>query len=328
MRASDLGKPLGVFAVVVLVVVGGTALAGAVFGPGAGSADGADVDGQAPAHYQPENVAHESDPENGTLAVDGDGGAKRVLVDTSHSNQFDRVDVDPLIEALARDGHTVDVGTDSSGSGFDSGYTNGTLQRYDALLVVAPTESFAAGEIAGLERFAAGGGRIAVLGETTQFSGGSLGSGSSRPSADALAAAFGLRIGSETLYNLDDAANDNNYESIYGVPAGDDPLTEGVERVQFDAASYLVRTGDSDAASLVRAVDGTRRADRGTTGEYDVAARNGNFVLVADASFVERSELYDAHNERFVGNLLTFLVSGDKPDDVPRTTTPDDSGGF
>jgi len=333
MALRDFLKPLGVFVAVVLVVVAGTALAGLAFGSsgGDGAPDGEDIDGQAPAQYQPDNVAHEDDPENGTLAVDGGGEDKRVLVDTRHANQFDGADVDPLVEALVREGHTVDVGAGSEGSGFETGYTNATLQRYDALLVIAPTGSFSEREIDGLEAFAEGGGRIVVLGEPRQFSGGgSLSSGSSvRPSADALAAAFGLRIGSETLYNLDDDANDNNYESVYGTTTGGDALTAGVERVQFDTAGYLVRTGDSDAEMLVRAVDGTRTADRGVAGEYDVAARNGNFVLVADASLVERSELFDAHNERFVGNLLTFLVSGDKPDDVPPTATPDeDPGGF
>lgn len=333
MTARDFLKPLGVFVAVVLVVVAGTALAGLVFGSGGGDdgpADGEDIDGQAPAQYQPDNVAHEDDPENGTLAVDS-GADKRVLVDTRHSNQFDRADVDPLVEALVRDGHTVDVGTESGDGGFGSGYTNATLQRYDALLVVAPTGSFSEGEIDGFEAFTEGGGRVVVLGEPRQFSAGTgLSSGASvRPSADSLASAFGLRIGSDTLYNLDDDANDNNYESVYGTAVGDGDLTENVDRVQFDTAGYLVRTGDSDAETLVRAVDGTRTADRGVEDEYDVAARNGNFVLVADASIIERSELYDAHNERFVSNLLSFLVSGDKPDDVPPTATPDeDPGGF
>jgi len=334
MAARELLKPLGVFVAVVLVVVAGTALAGFVFGSGGGDGappDGEAIDGQAPAQYQPDNVAHDEDPENGTLAVDSDGEDKRVLVDTRHSNRFDGADVDPLVEALVREGHAVDVGTESSGGGFESGYTNATLQRYDAMLVIAPTGSFSEREIGGLEAFTDGGGRLVVLGEPRQFSGGgSLSSGSSvRPSADSLAAAYGLRVGSETLYNLDDDANDNNYESVYGTATGGDELTDGVERVQFDTAGYLVRTGDSDAETLVQAVDGTRTADRGIEGEYDVAARNGNFVLVADASLVERSELYDAHNERFVGNLLTFLVSGDKPDDVPPTATPaEDPGGF
>jgi len=332
MAPRDFLRPLGVFVAVILVVVAGTAVAGLAFGSagGDGAPDGEDIDGQAPAQYQPDNVAHEDDPENGTLSVDGGGDDKHVLVDTRHSNRFDGADVDPLVEALIREGHTVDVGTESSG-GFESGYTNATLQRYDAMLVIAPTGSFSEGEVDGLEGFTDGGGRLVVLGEPRQFTaGGGLSSGSSvRASADSLAAAYGLRVGSETLYNLDDDANDNNYESVYGTATGGDALTDGVERVQFDTAGYLIRTGDSDAETLVQAVDGTRTADRGVAGEYDVAARNGNFVFVADASLVERSELYDAHNERFVGNLLSFLVSGDKPDDVPPTTTPEeDSGGF
>jgi len=88
-----------------------------------------------------------------------------------------------------------------------------------------------------------------------------------------------------------------------------------------------VRTGDSDARILARAVEGTKTLDRGETGQYPVAAQSGNFVLVADASFISGSELYDADNEQFVSNLLTFLVSGDKDEDVPPTEGTDTPGG-
>jgi len=331
MSTRDFLRPLAVFVAVVLVVVAGTALAGAVFGSSGTTPapDGESVNGQAPAQYQPENVAHDDDPEDGTLAVDESGEEKRVLIDTRHSNQFDEEDVDPLVETLVREGHTVDVGTSAGGGRFASGFSNETLQRYDSVLVIAPAGTFSESEVDRLERFTDGGGRLVVLGEPRQFSSGGLGPGSSiRPSADSLASAFGLRVGSETLYNIADDANDNNYQSIYGDPVGDGSLTENVERVQFDETGYLLRTGDSDAETVVQAVNGTRTIDRGVVGEYEVAARNGNFVLVADASMIERSELYDAHNERFVGNLLSFLVSGDKPDDVPQTATPDDDNGF
>ncbi|PSP75144.1 hypothetical protein BRC70_01860, partial [Halobacteriales archaeon QH_6_68_27] len=59
------------------------------------------------------------------------------------------------------------------------------------------------------------------------------------------------------------------------------------------------------------------------------AVRTDNMVFVADSDFVDQSEVYDADNEVFVSNMLNFLVSGDKPDDVPETTGENSSdGGF
>lgn len=330
LGAGDLLKPLGVFVAVLVVVLAGTAVAATLAGSGAaGSPDSRAVDGQSPSQYQPDRIVAEPDPEDGEVTVDS-GEPKRVLVDTRHSNQFSTADLDPLLEALTSAGHTVDVGVpaDRGGGGLgDSGYANATLQQYDAILVIAPTGVFSTREVDALETYVDGGGRVAVLGEPTQFAGGSgFGESSSavRASADNLATSFGVRVGADTLYNLADARNDNNYESIYATPSESDVLLRGVERLQFDAAGYLHRTGASDAEMLASAVEGTRTLGRDRTGDYPVVARNGGFVLVADASFVSASELYDADNELFVSNLLTFLVSGDKPDDVPSTPEPEE----
>jgi hypothetical protein len=122
---------------------------------------------------------------------------------------------------------------------------------------------------------------------------------------------FGVQIGAEMLYNLDDANNDNNFKSIYASPSGDGPLTEGVETISLDLSGYAV-VGETDAVDvLYTANEGTRTLESRRTGTYPVVARNGNMVFVSDSSFLLPSEVYDVDNEVFVGNLAEFLVSGD-----------------
>ena len=322
MKASEFLKPLGVFVVVIAVILAGTAIVGTLGASGsAGPADGEEIEGQSPDQFQPENVLATSAPEEGDLSVDESGESKRILVDSDHSNQYSQSDLAPLVEALAQAGHEVDFEPSTADDGgFGESNYNATLRAYDAVLIVQPTASFSDAEIAGLEAYADGGGRIAVLAEPPQLT---VGTGLSaqvtevRFGAQDLAGEFGLRMGTEGLYNIEDGANDNNYESIIARPDGSGPLTEGVSNVTFDSAGYVVRTGDGPQVRM-RALSGTRTLERRQASQYPVAAQNDNFVMVADTSFLKSSELYDLDNERFASNLLEFLVSGDKDDDVPQ----------
>ncbi|WP_436930431.1 DUF4350 domain-containing protein [Halosimplex halobium] len=333
MRASEILKPLGVFVVVIAVILAGTALVGTLGGSGpAGPSDGEEIEGQAPGQFAPENVLATSAPEDGEISLDSSGESKRILVDSGHSNRYSQSDLAPLVEALAQAGHEVDFSPDVPGDdgGFGESSYNATLRAYDAVLIIQPTASFSDGEIAGLEAYADGGGRIAVLAEPPQLS---VGSGLAasisevRFGAQELTQTFGLRMGTEGLYNIEDSGNDNNYESIIASPDGSSALTEGVSNVTFDSAGYVVRTGDAPEIRM-RALSGTRTLERRQAGQYPVAAQNGNFVMVADTSFLKSSELYDLDNERFAENILEFLVSGDKDEDVPRGGGGSGDGGF
>ncbi|MFB6139143.1 MAG: DUF4350 domain-containing protein [Halosimplex sp.] len=321
MRPTDVLKPLGVFVLVIAVILAGTALVSTLSGSGsAASPDGEDIDGQSPGQFQPENVIATSAPEDGEITLEEADESKQILVDSGHGNQYSQSELAPLAEALSQAGHEVDFTPDTGDSGgFGQSSYNATLRQYDAVLIIQPTTGFTDAEIAGLRAYAEGGGRIAVLGEPPQLavSGGLVASVSEvRFGAQDLTDAFGLRMSTQGLYNIEDSANDNNYESIVAGPAGDGALTEGVDNVTFDSAGYLVRTGDGPQISI-RAVSGTETLERRQAGRYPVAARSGNMVMVADTSFLKSSELYDMDNERLVSNVLQFLVSGDKEEGVP-----------
>jgi len=329
MKPAELAKPLGVFAVIIVVVLAGTAVLSLAGGGGSGAPDGQNIDGQSPPQFQPDEVNVDVDPENGNITVDADQGRKRVLIDTGHDNSFDRDELEPAVEALTAAGHEVDIGAGSGGSGFGSSDYNATLQEYDAVLTIFPRSGFSESERTALHKYTDGGGRLVVLGEPTQTAveGGGLFASPTSVTVGAtdLINSYGIALGSESLYSLDDETNENNFRSVYAEPVADDELTDGVERVTFHQSGYAVRQDGSDAQTLFTAIEGTRGVETRRTGTYRTVLRNDSMVYVADSDFITRSELYDADNEVFVSNLLDFLVSGNKPDDVP--SVPEDGGG-
>jgi len=319
MTEGRIVKPLSVFIVVLVVLLGGTVLL-ALAAPGtSGPPDGERVDGQSPSQYRPEALNSAVDPEDGSIEVDAADSGKRILFDTSHSNQYERADLEPVVEAMFEAGHTVEFGT---GGAFAA-----NLSQYDGVLVIQPLARYTSEEREALQEYTDEGGRVVFLAEPTQttLSTGFLTSSTSTVAfgANDATAQYGVRMGAEQLYNVDDEANDNNFKSIYATPAGDGPLTDGVERVTFDSAGYAVVARDAEAETAISAVEGTRTLETRRTGTYPVVVRNGNAVFVADASFVAPSEVYDADNEVFVSNLLAFLAGGEA---TGGGATPRDSG--
>jgi hypothetical protein len=318
---SRLGNLLGVFFLIVILLLAGTAAAGLLAGGGNGTFDGRSIDGQSPSQFQPSRVDPGSDPETGAIEPPDRPGSKRILVDTSHGNEFERQTLEPLAAALFEGGHSLVVRDEaddlgSGGSvGDDTGYRQ-TLERYDGVLIVQPTTGFTPNETRAIEAYTDAGGRVVVLGEPTQTQV-TLGlvatTTVNRFGANNLTAEYGAVMGPERLYNLDDDDNDNNYMSIYAEPSSTGALTEGVDRISFDDSGFAVLETGTDADVVYEAVEGTRTLDTRREGTYPTVVRNGNMVFVADTSFIKRSEIRDVDNEVFVGNLLDFLAGGDRP---------------
>lgn len=327
--------------VVIIGTVAGAALSMA--GGGAGPPDGAEVNGQSPEQFQPESIGQEFDNNSGTVDIDGGADGARILVDTRHSNRFSRSDLEPLTEAMFEAGHSLEFDGGSADSsrraprrsagGAPSGAQGtdyaATLGNYDGLLVIQPTEGFSQAERQTLRNYTDAGGRVVILAEPTQVRSGS--GPFALPStvqfgANNLTQQFGVRVGSEALYNIDDASNDNNFKSIYASPSGTGMLTEGVDTISLDTGGYAI-VDTAAATTLYTADDGTRTLETRREGDYGVVVRSGNLAFVADSSFIESSELYDVDNEVFAGNLLEFLVNGDvDPEFGADDTTPETPG--
>lgn len=328
MRPAEVAKPLGVFVLVVVVIVAGTAVVSlALESDSPSTPDSENIQGQSPGQFEPDRVNPDVDPETGDLTVTDEEGHKRILVDNRHSNRLSRDEIGPVVEALTEAGHEVDFEASTGSDNFGTTDYNATLQAYDAVIVGFPTSSFSEGERLALQNFTENDGRVVVLAEPPQTVVTSSGFAASATritfGADDLTWNYGVRIGVEALYNMDDDATDNNFRSIDAEPVADDDLTDGVEEISFDYAGYAVVNDSRDADVLFAASDGARKLETRRTGTFPTVVRNDTMVFVTDSDFMTTSELYDADNEVFVSNLLDFLVSGDKPDDVPATPTPD-----
>jgi hypothetical protein len=332
MEPEDVLRPLGLFVVVLVVLVTVTAIvslaAVGTTGEAPSQPDGQTIDGQSPAQFQPESVEPSLAPNVGEITVEETNEPKRILVDTSHSNQFSPEDFEPLTEALFEAGHTIAVSGDTTTGddqfGTTAGY-NATLEKYDAVIIIQPTTRFEATELAAVQNYTAKGGRVLVMGEPSQTQVGTFTSTTVSFGADNLTAQYGVHMGSETIFNLDENATDNNFKSIFASPSSGGELTDGVETVSFDSAGYISVREDSDAEVLFRADEGATTLQTRRTARYPTVVRNGNVAFVADSSFIDRSELRDVDNEVFVSNLLNFLVEGERPDLVEDDRTGTDT---
>ena len=308
MTEGRIVKPLAVFIIVLVVILGGTFLLAVVDPGSSGPPDGQSIDGQSPSQYQPDAVNAPVDPEEGEISVDSEGSGKRILVDTSHGNQVSESELEPITEAVFEAGHTVEYGTSGTASFAES------LGQYDGILIVQPLGSYSEAEREALQEYTDDGGRVVVLAEPTQTR---LSTGFTQSTttvsfgANNATKRYGVRMGAEQLYNVDDAANDNNFKAIYASPSSDGDLTDGVETITFDTAGYAVVNGDAE--TKFTAAEGTRTLETRRTGMYATVVRNDNMVFVTDSTFISSSELYDADNEVFIGNLLSFLLDGEAP---------------
>jgi len=254
------------------------------------------------------------DPEAGEIEIDADTNDRRILVDTDHENQVSERDLEPVAEAVFEAGHTLEYGVP------DGDEFAGSLDRYDGVLIIQPLQSYTSTERAALRRYTDDGGRVVILAEPTQtrlsFGFGQSATTVSFGATDMLEQ-YGVQVGAERLYNMDDEATDNNFKSIYASPTEESALSDGVETVNFDTAGYVVT--DRGVDTKFTAVEGTRTLETRRLGTYPTVVRNGNVVLVTDTTFIRESDVYNVDNEVFVGNLIEFLVTDEPSDPENRT---------
>jgi hypothetical protein len=311
-----------VFVVIVVVLVGGAAVAPYALGTsGDGGGDPVTVENQ---QFQPGTILPDETAEQGQISMESDADGKTVLVDVGHRNGVSKTQLEPMLSALVENGHRVRFFRGQRTS------LNESLRSADAFVVASPQQRFTSDELAGVEAFTDAGGRVLVMGgpPTVQVSGGILfGIGSFEPAAPrttGLASTYGIAYGSGYLYNMEE--NDNNFKSIYARPAASGGLADGVERVVVRDA-VPVRTGDG--SPVLVGTEGTHLSTTRDAGEYAVLARSegGNVAAVGDTSFVSRENAYDADNEVLIGNLADFLVNGEKTPGAPKEPGADERAG-
>ncbi|SEW00555.1 hypothetical protein SAMN04487945_0862 [Halobacterium jilantaiense] len=257
--------------------------------------------------------------EEGSIDVSAATSGKVVVIDAAHQNNVDEIQLRPLVNALTENGHSVRFYRPDRGPSGEA--LNKALQDADAFVSVAPDNRFSTGEAKSVEDFLDAGGRVLAAGEpeTGGLGGGSIfsisvsrGGATSAEFAPALSP-HGLTVGSGYLYDTTD--NVNNHANLRVSPAGESDLTAGVEEVVVHEATPV--TGEN---VLLRTDSSTELSTTRDASDYGVLAQSGNLAVLGDSSVLDPDWAYVADNEVLVGNLVDYLVTGE------RTPMPEPSG--
>lgn len=313
---SSLRGRLAVFVLVVALSV--SAVAGAGMITNQGSTERPTVD---QAHLQPGATDVPELERGGEISFDDDGTDKTVVIDVAHANDVSRSDLQPVVSALTAEGHTVKYHAQGqSGLGQDEPEVAlaETLQDADAMIVVDPGTRYTSAEADVVSEFADAGGRVMIAagpetGGTASILLGSLTGTAAAGGGEIESVSSPLGIAYDTGYLYDMENYETNYQTIGATPAVNSTLTDGVERVVFDAPTPVA----TDGTTLLTTPATTEHSESRTAGEYGVVARSGNTVAVGDTGFMTTATHNIADNEVLIGNVLEFLVTGDKASGAP-----------
>lgn len=272
------------------------------------------TDRQVDTGYDPQSEIAERAPASGEVTVTQREDTGVVLVDIAHRNRLSQAEMKPLLAGITAAGYEIDLleGRDD----FDR-----SLTRADAFVVIDPSSGYSDEEINRVEAFVERGGRLLLVGEPTtlDLTGFALRTRVNRLTP--LSSHFGFEFGEAHLFNMQ--RNDGNHQNVFVESAGSSRLTDGVDRAAFYATTQIhVREG----RAVLVASEGTRSSRTDEPGRYAVAAVNGNVLALADGSFLTRGNYNVVDNEKLIRNVVRFLVSGEKRQNLatyPTFVSPD-----
>jgi hypothetical protein len=310
MWAREAGKRLAILLLTAVVVVAVVGAAPALLGS---SDEGPSLENP---EYDPAAVAPDPIAATGTIDPDpsADAGTNgTVLVDRAHGNRVARADIEPVVDALVRQGYRVEF------------YTGGDLatrlEGVDTFLVVDPGSEFLPGDVDDVRQFTGNGGHLVMVGEPdrTAISAGLLGTSVQVQESrlTTLASSYGMSVDTQYLYNQEHA--DGTFKHVIARPTGQGDLDDVERTTMYTAASVTARGG----TVLLRSAPNTLKSGSDdVTGEYPVAVRKGNTVLLGDKTFLRGDRFNVADNEQFIAYLVEFMVEGDyeAPDDDDDTS--------
>ncbi|MFB6302682.1 MAG: hypothetical protein ABEH78_07465 [Haloferacaceae archaeon] len=317
MNGVEWGKRLGVLVLVAALVVAG-ASTGAMVGGGGGTPDAEPL---ALPEYRAENATVEPLPAEGTIQPDGNqvnrGGT--VVIDAGHNNRFRRSDVQPLVEALTRVGYDVEF--------YTQGDLAAALEDAQAFVVIDPGSEYPPGDVDDVRRFTGQGGHLLIAGEPSRVTvGGGLFGGLilQESRVTTLATAYGMSLDTAYLYNQNTEYADTNYKFITAEPAPNADIA-GVNRTtMYTAAAVRAQGGQVLLRSSPKTIRSSTDDERG---QYPVAVRRKNAVLVGDTTFMQPDKHNVADNEAFMAYLVEYLASSDRSSGQELTASNGGSGG-
>jgi len=268
--------------------------------------------------YEPDGVVPDPIEATGTVDPNPDAAADdtgTIVIDRGHANRFTRSDIEPLVDALVREGYHVEFYTD--------GDLATALEDADAFLVIDPGSEYLPGDIEDVRQFTGNGGRLVMIGEpdrtavSASLFGTSIATQESRLTT--LASRYGMSVDTQYLYNQENA--DGTFKHVLARPTSGE--LDGVEETtMYTAAAVTARNGDV----LLRSAPNTIKSGSDeVTGEYPVVVERNNVLLLGDKTFMQGDRYRVADNEQLVAYVAEFMIEGDY--DAPPETNEDDELG-
>lgn len=235
-----------------------------------------------------------------------------VLIDYSHSNQFQPNEIQTLVNALGERGARVELNSDAT-------RLEAQLKYASAYVVISPSYYFTSDEIRLVRDLVRRGGRLAVFTDATRgmvsydFFGNPTNSMPDVNTANPLLEPFDITVNADYLYNLVD--NEGNFRNVYFENFGKSDLTWGLKKV----ALYGVHSMETDSGlALLTGSDKTFSSQTDATPGNDpkkgwaaaILSEDGNVLAVGDFTFLMPPYNTVADNATFINNIADFLLGG------------------
>lgn len=221
-------------------------------------------------------------------------GARVVVIDLAHANDFALAEINPLKLRIISRGSSIAY---LQKEGEEAPPLEKKLRVADVLVVLLPVNSYSEYEVKLVREFVNKGGKLLIMADPT------------RPgSINSLSSEFGLVFESGYLYNLSE--NEGNFRNIFISQFASSDLTKNLTKVLFYTAGYI-----SPATSGLAFTDeNTFASATETKGKLSPIALSPNSRVLAIADFTFMTEphnmVYD--NNNFISNIADWLATSER----------------
>ena len=303
------------FVVVLTVVLGGTAGVTLLSAEDTDPPETAEVHDIENEQYDIDRLEFDDTLTQADISVDASADDQTVVIHAG-AGVLER-DVQTLANPLTAAGHDVRIFTQGQGVGAglfigpaqptpaptppdeDSVDIAEEIEDADAFVSVGVGE-YDESEIEAIESFLQDGGRVLLMTDPQD-------SFDADAAVTELQSALGVFTEPGYVYNLED--NDLNYQRIFVEPTRSDELTAGVDSAVFDTAAPV---GTGDGTEMLSPTGGAELSTTRSSTDLPVLVRNDNTVLAGDTEFISPENALRADNDELIGNLLDFLVTGER----------------